>query len=36
MFASGQQVIDVPMGAAQARLTRLLDGGWLSQASDDA
>jgi len=36
MFASGQQVIDVPMGAAQARLARLLYGGWLSQASDDA
>jgi hypothetical protein len=36
MFASGQQVIDVPMSAAQARLARLLYGGWLSQASDDA
>jgi hypothetical protein len=36
MFASGQQVIDVPMGVAQARLARLLYGGWLTQASDDA
>jgi len=36
MFASGQQVIDVPMAAAQARLAHLLYGGWLSQASDDA
>jgi hypothetical protein len=36
MFASGQQVIDLPMSAAQARLARLLYGGWLSQASDDA
>jgi hypothetical protein len=36
MFASGQQVIDVPMSAAQARLARLLYGGWLSQASDEA
>lgn len=26
----------MPMGAAQARLARLLYGGWLSQASDDA
>lgn len=36
MFASCQQVIDVPMSAAQVRLARLLGGGWLSQASDDA
>jgi hypothetical protein len=36
MFASGQQVIDVPMSAAQPRLARLLYGGWLSQASDEA
>jgi hypothetical protein len=35
MFASGQQVIDVPVSAAQARLARLLYGGWLSEASDD-
>lgn len=28
-------MIDVPMSAAQARLARLLYGGWLSQASDD-
>lgn len=36
MFASGQRVIDVPMAASQARLARLLYGGWLRQASDDA
>lgn len=36
MFASAQQVIDVPLSAAQARLARLLYGGWLSQASDVA
>lgn len=36
MFASGQLVIDVPMGAAQSRLLRLIAGGWLSTASDEA
>jgi hypothetical protein len=36
MFASGQQVIDVPVSAARPRLARLLHGGWLTQASDDA
>jgi hypothetical protein len=36
VFASAQQVIDVPLSAAQARLARLLCGGWLSQASDEA
>ena len=36
MFASGQQVIGLPMSAAQARLARLLYGGWLREASDDA
>jgi hypothetical protein len=34
VFASAHQVIDVPLSAAQARLARLLYGGWLSQASD--
>jgi hypothetical protein len=36
VFASAQQVIDVPLSAAQVRLTRLLYGGWLSHASDEA
>jgi hypothetical protein len=35
MFASAQQVIDVPPSAAQVRLTRLLNGGWLGQTSDE-
>jgi hypothetical protein len=36
VFASAQQVIGVPLSAAQVRLGRLLYGGWLSKASDEA
>jgi hypothetical protein len=36
VFASAEQVIDVRLSAAQVRLARLLYGGWLSQASDEA
>ncbi len=36
MFASVQRVIDVSPSATQSRLARLVYGGWLSQASDEA
>lgn len=35
MFASGQQVIDVPLGTAQSRLASLVHGGWLRRTSDE-
>ncbi len=36
MFASGQQVIDVPLGIARSRLASLIHEGWLSRASAEA
>jgi hypothetical protein len=36
MFASGQQVIDVPLHITRSRLASLIHDGWLSQASAEA
>lgn len=36
MFATGQQVIDVPYGIAGSRLASLMHDGWLSSASAEA
>lgn len=36
MFASVQQVVDVPIGIARSRLMTLIRGGWLREASAEA
>jgi hypothetical protein len=36
MFASGQQIVDVPLDVAESRLASVIRDGWLSDASAEA